>query len=467
MGVEKVATGPAGYDPPSLSLGLASTFSGFSTAAHNATTLAFTTPPLGNFLEWMVPYEKDRMQMTLANFPIAFALVFLPLLVLGILVRRQHTVTIRRALMPIAMTLIMRGTCAYRWLPLWDRRTNYQLTLTGYLLVLKAVEWGWVLKGRRRIDEIAPGVPKDEKLRAKIAAEGPVAQAYRALKDFWDLFVNWRGLGWDFGSGSGLKLPALYKDEKNRSKWLARTVQDIFARYLVLDVLGSFIHLQPWVPDVPTLKGGTIWSPDLPYVPRLILGTAIHIAFAESIMQLGSLVYDVNSLFCVGILRQDPTRWPPLFGNYWKSTSFGDYWSTKWHQVLRQSFLILGGFPGGFLFGVLGMVLGTFFASGLLHSWAFYGSGGHMDPAVMWSFTAQALGLICERAYYKITGKRVNGWVGRVCVIAGVFLGGQHCTDGWAKQGIAGTLVIPPQYSPTINIVWPAIKNVAVNVGLL
>lgn len=131
------------------SYGLASSFSGLSTAAQNATALALSTPPsvealhspvssylaltllplksLGTFLEWMVPYEKDRMQMTSANFPIAFGLVFLPLLVLGILVRRQHTTTIRRALMPFAMALIMRGNCAYRWLPVWDRRTNYQL----------------------------------------------------------------------------------------------------------------------------------------------------------------------------------------------------------------------------------------------------------------------------------------------------------------------------------------------------
>ncbi|KAG8992604.1 hypothetical protein FRB94_008350 [Tulasnella sp. JGI-2019a] len=466
MEFEKVATGPAGYDPPLIGYGLATSFSSLSAAAHNATVIALKTEPLASIITYMLPYERDRIQMTSTNLPIAFSMVFLPILILGALVRRQHTATIRRAIMPFAIIFIMRGSCAYRWLPLWDRRTNYQLTLTGFLLALKAVEWGWVYRGRKKMDEVAPGVPKDEKLRAKFAAESPAMSAYRAIKDSWDLFVNWRGLGYDFGSGNGLKLPSIYKDENNRAKWLARTVQDIVARYLVLDVLGSFIFLQPWLPDVPTLKGGTIWSDELSLIPRFLLGTAIHICFAESIMQFGSIVYDVNSLFCVGLLGQSPKRWPPLFGNYWTSTSFGDYWSTKWHQVLRQSFLVLGGYPLGAVFGTLGMVIGTFYASGLLHSWAFYGSGGKPEDAMVWSFTAQALGLICERTYYKVTGKRVNGWFGNIAVILGVFLGGQHCTDTWARNGVAGTTIIPPSASLTIQVLWPNILKFVKNLGL-
>lgn len=106
------------------------------------------------------------------------------------------------------------------------------------------------------------------------------------------------------------------------------------------------------------------------------------------------------------------------------------------------------------------MVIGTFLASGLLHAWSFYGSGGYIDNAVTWSFTGQALGLVAERAYYKATGKKVTGSVGNFFVMLGIVFGGQHCTDAWARQGITGNLIIPAEASLVQQVLWPWIKSV-------
>lgn len=432
-----------------------------SNAARNATQAIMNIQGLGPLIDWVVPYEKDRIQISgLATFLPAFLSILLPLLILGLLTRQKGTTLIRRGLTPIMAALCLRGTCAYRWMPVEERRLNYQLTLLGYSLVLKCIEWGWASKGRRLLTEVAPNVPKDEKVRAEQAKLTGVDFILYRLRDWWYLMSNLRGIGWDFGTGTGLKLPVVYKNEKVKQVWVTQTLTDIVRRYLILDVLGSFVFLQTWVPAVATHAGGSIWSPDLPVWKRFLVGTAVHMGICESIKEFGHLVYDVNSVICVVFLGHETTAWPPLFGNAWKSTSFGHYWGTQWHQVLRQTFLIFLGYPMGAVFGVIGMVIGTFLASGLLHAWAFYGCGGYIDNAVTWAFTAQGLGLIAERAYYKASGKKVTGPVGHFFVMMGIVLGGQHCTDAWARQGIVGNLIVPAEASVVQNYIWPWIQNV-------
>ena len=78
----------------------------------------------------------------------------------------------------------------------------------------------------------------------------------------------------------------------------------------------------------------------------------------------------------------------------------------------------------------MGLVLGTFVASGAMHNVPFYACGPTVDPvtgvvlsrtgmpglAPIWFFLAQSIGLAIERGYKAVTGRNVNGWVGRVWV---------------------------------------------------
>ena len=83
-----------------------------------------------------------------------------------------------------------------------------------------------------------------------------------------------------------------------------------------------------------------------------------------------SLVRNSRFLFILSPLsgafssKQD---WPPIFDNPWASQSLHELWGKRWHQLLRRTFLVCGGYPGYWIAGNTGMILGSFFASGMFH----------------------------------------------------------------------------------------------------
>lgn len=153
------------------------------------------------------------------------------------------------------------------------------------------------------------------------------------------------------------------------------------------------------------------------------------------------MVYQLVTLLCVLVLHHDPRSWPPLFDAPWAAVSLHEFWAKRWHQLLRQTFLVMGGYPLAFLFSLIspprlkktskmaGFVLGTFTASGLYHYWAMYAMGRGSDIQCLLFFVAQAFGIGLERAWRGITGRRVGGWAGRVwvwlCVVGGI----QWCSE--------------------------------------
>lgn len=137
------------------------------------------------------------------------------------------------------------------------------------------------------------------------------------------------------------------------------------------------------------------------------------------------------TLITVGLLRHSPTSYPPLFSAPWFAPSLHHFWSKSWHQLLRQTFLYLGGYPLGYLFGLPGYVFGTFMGSGLFHYWALYAMGKGTDVRTLWFFLWQALALGLERAWRSVTGRRVGGRLGTAwvwfCVVGGAMWCGEFC----------------------------------------
>ncbi|KZV80485.1 hypothetical protein EXIGLDRAFT_572399, partial [Exidia glandulosa HHB12029] len=274
------------------------------------------------------------------------------------------------------------------------------------------------------------------------------------LRDAIELLCAVRGIGWDFGSG--IYVPPLGRPTE-RDPWIRATLKSIVVSFLALDFLESFLKLWPGVGS-PT--GGSIFFPTLPPVQRYILSTALHTCTGFAFVAGFTMCYDLLALGAVILVNHTPSSWPPGWDAPWLSTSLHELWARRWHQFLRQTFLVFGGYPLALLgFGRVGLVLGSFTASGAFHDLGMYFMGNGLDSRVFFFFFTQGILVICEHAFRKVTGRRVGGWPGRVWVYFSIFVLGQPlgtsislcwlsltpmCSvDSWHNRGLAGGLIIP------------------------
>jgi len=144
--------------------------------------------------------------------------------------------------------------------------------------------------------------------------------------------------------------------------------------------------------------------------------------------------------------------------NPWTSDSMHVFWSKRWHQLLRQTFFVLGGYPGKWVAGDIGMMFGTFIASGLYHECAMYSMGRGFDYSPCIFFGLQGPILILERMWKKFTGRRVGGLMGRLWVYTILFIGAQPMINSWHRRGLGGGMVIPPFLSPVRLLLIPYIQ---------
>ena len=131
----------------------------------------------------------------------------------------------------------------------------------------------------------------------------------------------------------------------------------------------------------------------------------------------------------VGLLGQTETQWPPLTDNPFKADSISNFWARRWHQMLRRTFIVMGGIPGGWIAGRPGAVLGTFIASGLFHEFGAYAIGRGIDHTVTLFFAVQGVAVILERLWHRWTGYYVRGWGGRAWAYLVMVPLGQICCE--------------------------------------
>jgi hypothetical protein len=108
------------------------------------------------------------------------------------------------------------------------------------------------------MSEIAPGISRDLQAVTDTKKAGLLKQMFSALKDGVDLLCNIRGVGYDFGTGNGLRTPKIVKLEHNRFAWITETLRDIAVNYIWIDAAVSFAKLQPWAPTVGDPSGGRL-----------------------------------------------------------------------------------------------------------------------------------------------------------------------------------------------------------------
>ena len=163
----------------------------------------------------------------------------------------------------------------------------------------------------------------------------------------------------------------------------------------------------------------------LPIPLRYTVSTTIHILTGSALLAGFGMVYDLITLIAVILFDSSPRSWPPVMDNPWISESMHEFWAKRWHQLLRQTFLVFGGYPGKWIAGSWGMVFGTFLASGLFHECAMYAMNRGYDHSATMFFAAQGPVLVFERLWKRATGKRVRGWIGRAWVYFIMFIAAQ------------------------------------------
>jgi hypothetical protein len=356
-----------------------------------------------------------------------------------------------------------------------------RLGLFAAIAISKSLEFGLTPEGMLKVGESRPGVKKgkSKSFQNGVANGSPdnentsrnpyvAAWFYDAL----EVAHTMRGLKWKFGQG--IPIPQQTRPLE-RVAFIDATTVSFIKNFLLLDLLESCLKL---FPGVGTPMGGTIFYPNLSPITRFVVSTIIHILTGSAILAGFGMVYDLVTLFAVGVMDSSPLSWPPVMDHPWSSDSMHKFWSKDWHQLLRQTFLVFGGYPGKWLAGNIGMLFGTFLASGLFHECAMYSMGRGFDHSPAIFFAAQGPVLILERLWKKVTGRNVQGTAGRLWVYFIMFVAAQpmgmfrfyktfllSCSltslavNAWHRRGFGGGMVIPPPVSPARWIILPLLKK--------
>lgn len=309
------------------------------------------------------------------------------------------------------------------------------------------------------------------------SSEGPPKEHPKFLSpwiiDALEVTAALRGIGWDFGKG--VYIPKDTRPLDNKPAFLRQTAKEFLRTYLLVDL---FDMLQKAVPGVGSNAGGSIFFSDLPFIPRYVLSTLIAAGTGELMIAGFENLYAGVTLIGVGLLGHSPAAWPPLMDHPWDSDSINTLWTKRWHQAFRRTFLVLGGKPGGWIAGRVGVVLGAFLASGVFHECGMHLMGRGFDHRVTVFFLIQGVLVILEKAFTAVTGRRVRGPLGKIWtyvnVIAWSQLCGEFCglnpscyfltcdgyisVDAWYVRGLGGSTVVPLWMSPVRLILMPVLR---------
>ena len=298
------------------------------------------------------------------------------------------------------------------------------------MAIAKSLEFALNKEGMLKIGESRPGVIKgkekshDERNGYSNGYSDDPETPRNPLIAPWfydaiEVIHTLRGLKWKFGRGHYIP-PMTRPLETN--PFLVATLTSFLKNFLLLDLFESLLKFFPGVGD-PT--GGSIFYSSLSFPARFIVATTIHMLTGSALLSGFEMVYDLITLLAVFVFDSLPTSWPPVMGNPWSADSMHRFWSKEWHQLLRQTFMVYGGYPGKWLAGDLGMLFGAFLASGLFHECAMYSMNRGFDSSVILFFGAQGPVLILERLWRKFTGRRVGGTNGRLWVYFILFVAAQ------------------------------------------
>ncbi|KAF9511020.1 hypothetical protein BS47DRAFT_1364097 [Hydnum rufescens UP504] len=332
---------------------------------------------LRDLVNYCVPRPEDKVRMTSGRSPYIIA-TFLTLVTLAALARQPGTRFLRLAILPSAVILTLRLTYGFVW---WDIPLNGISFVAGaysILMIMKALQLGLSPNGILKLGEKVPGeitlpasdlVVHDPPKRA-VRAPGSLTLVEHFLSGL-EVLTCARGIGWEFGSGTKIQIPPETRDVSDTSKFLR----------------------------IGTPDGGSIFVFGQNTMERYLISALLHLITSLS------LIYTPN-IMATCDQHHRPHQHIHAF-----------FWARDWHQLFRQTFLILGGYPFQAIFGPSGLLWGAFLASGVLHVWAL------------------------------VTKRRVGGFFGWIWVWLWLQVFGQFLSGGF----------VPPAFSPTRNFLLPKV----------
>jgi len=386
--------------------------------------------------------------------------------------RRPDTFYLRLLLLPLVVLLAFGTYFRFMYTQPELNIYNWGLGVFAENISGKAIDFAWRRDGMLKVGETKPGVlskPPSAARHSNGSVDGNVTSPHVApprntslppwLHDSFEVVSTMRGRGWQFGTG--LYIP---NDPRpvERSAFLRATAISSFKHFLIFDALESLLKL---VPEINSTAGGTIFKPHLPVPQRYIVSTVIHLVTGTWLISGFKTIHGFITLFALTVYSSSPKEWPPLMDNPWISDSLHVFWAKRWHQLLRQTFFVYGGYLGKWLAGDIGMLFGTFFASGMYHECPAYMLGRGFDWLVVLFFTLQALLILLEKLWHRTTGKRVGGIYGRLWVYFWIFVMAQPLVDSWFRRGLAGGVMVPPGISPARQVFIPLLQRVEETVG--
>ncbi|KAF8841623.1 hypothetical protein BDN67DRAFT_949207 [Paxillus ammoniavirescens] len=368
---------------------------------------------------------------------------------MGVLVQLRGTLVYRVALMPISLWLAWHASASIDFSGGDPTRAQQNAAFAVSSLMLsvatRACAWAIAQEPYQRTDERLSSQPSqghhDEASSSTIST---------ALWNAWDLLLNVRGVGWNWSRGLTFPQPAF--DTRSRTAFVLLSAVR-FAVY-ALACSACLQAIRMFSPDFNSSAGGSIYDPSLPPILQVLRCLTIS-ALTICMLHFGiEWVYQLQAVIFVTLFQQRPSQWPPLFDSPWLSTSLGDLWGRRWHQMLRHMLLTLGGRPFGYLFGRMGGIIGVFLLSGIFHDLEFrsLGRGGN-SLFLTGFFVINGVGVVLERIWKRVCGRRVGGIWGWIWTFSWMALWGVPMVDEWAKVGRFGDETFPQEFLPSVVLV--------------
>lgn len=375
------------------------------------------------------PYDRSAAYIIASPLPLI-------LLQIHLLMRYdpRSTWLLRVSLVPIISLLAMRSAFAFYFREdgtgqLDGRAQQSNITVGCYAaaIIARAFEFG-LARRRPQLKILKTGSNGVDNGAKKDATSRSMPKFFPGTR--WpleiDLLLNARGIGWEHGLKEGpAALPMPSFTPRQRWNWLRKRMAPIPLYFLLYDAALVLVSDPRFNVHAGGSMGGSLWDCSQgsfgfagPYM--------VCVAYALSFVGGMHVMHSTLACLSVALLHDLPSRWePPITNKPWLSSSVAEFWSKRWHQYLRNTFMTVGYWPlrdaltpiAGRRIASMASICGAFIASGILHEFgraAMMPSEGGFLTRVTLCFAIQPLALFAERLFEHCTGRRVGGWWGWV-----------------------------------------------------
>ena len=306
----------------------------------------------------------------------------------------------------------------------------------------------WTFTAERYVRYFNTGNQDGNISKSKAEASLPPSDDVRsAMWNAFDLCYNLRGVGWNWSRGLYIAHP-LFKTESRLT-----FVTLSFVRFCLYACALGALDLSVRAAAPEGFDGWSIFDPSLPPLRRYLRSSIITAESGIAGWMVMETIYQFHAFAFTILFQQHPSQWPPLFDQPCCATSLARFWARCWHQIFREWFVAIGSGPLQPFLGPYAPI-GAFLLSGIFHEIGIRGMdrGGDIFRVVGYFFM-NGVGVLLERLFKRLTGRRVGGVFGFLWMWIWQILWGSLLTDVWAQKGlIARSEFFFVSYNPAMLI---------------